>query len=208
MFGLGFGFLYGLIVRFTQFPESGYILWLRCGVIIQASLSFGIPSNSISQEKRFGVSEMILTTKLKPKEYVFTKCFEGVITGIITGYSYLVIFISLTTSLYKQYRSLDIWVNVILAAIAFSVFSVVLGIMFANSGFLLKILLVLLVAIIPFLILVFYIISNLDYLKSIEILKHLNLDLISKLSIFILTIYSIPWLFLSIKNLEISDFIM
>ena len=51
MFGLGFGFLYGLIVRFTQFPESGYILWLRTAVI-QASLSFAIPSNSISPGKK------------------------------------------------------------------------------------------------------------------------------------------------------------
>lgn len=204
---LAFYFTHNFYPR-TETSEFLYIGFLLTAVFFTAIVSFTTSISSIAEDKRFGVSEMILTTKLKPKEYVFTKCFEGVITGIITGYSYLVIFISLTTSLYKQYRSLDIWVNVILAAIAFSVFSVVLGIMFANSGFLLKILLVLLVAIIPFLILVFYIISNLDYLKSIEILQHLNLDLISKLSIFILTIYSIPWLFLSIKNLEISDFIM
>lgn len=144
---------------------------------------------------------MILTTKLKPKEYVFAKWFEGIISGIITGYSYLVIFISLTTSLYAQYGSLDIWVNVILVAIAFSAFSVVLGIMFAKSGILLKILLVLLIAVIPFLILAFYIISNLEYLRSIEILQHLNLDLILKFSLIILTIYALLWLFLSIKNM-------
>jgi hypothetical protein len=45
---------------------------------------------------------MILTTKFKPKEYVFAKWFEGIISRIITGYSYLVIFISLTTSLYAR----------------------------------------------------------------------------------------------------------
>ncbi|WP_158245295.1 hypothetical protein [Petrotoga sp. 9PWA.NaAc.5.4] len=44
---------------------------------------------------------------------------------------------------------MDIWVNVILVAIAFSAFSVVLGIMFAKNGILLKILLVLLIAVIP-----------------------------------------------------------
>ncbi len=150
---------------------------------------------------------MILTTKLKPKEYVFAKWFEGIISGIITGYSYLVIFISLTTSLYAEYGSLNIWVNVILVAIAFSAFSVVLGIMFAKSGILLKILLVLLIAVIPFLVLAFYIISNLEYLSSIEILQHLNLDLILEFSLIILTIYALLWLFLSINILKISDFI-
>lgn len=107
----------------------------------------------------------------------------------------------------QEYGSLDIWVNVILVAIAFSAFSVVLGIMFAKSGILLKILLVLLIAVIPFLILAFYIISNLEYLRSIEILQHLNLDLILKFSLIILTIYALLWLFLSINILKISDFI-
>jgi len=196
MFGLGFGFLFGLIVRFTQVSELLYSYWLQGAAFLLGGLfSLMFPFSFLLTDKQIKAGEMVLTSGIKPFEYIFSKWINGVFLGIITAYTYLIVFTLLTLPLYEQYGNISVWLYVLLIAIIFASLGVTLGIIFTKVNLLRKILLIIFLFVLPILLFVLLFIIS-------------NTGIFLKFLIPILLVYSLLCFFLSVRNVEIKDFVV
>ena len=196
MFGLGFGFLYGLIARFTQVSELSYSSSLQgIAFLLGGLLSLMFPFSFLLTDKQIKAGEMVLTSGIKPFEYIFSKWINGVFLGIVTGYTYLIVYTLLTLPLYEQYGNISVWLYVLLIAIIFASLGVTLGIIFTKVNLLRKILLIIFLIVLPILLFVL-----LFFIK--------NTGIFFKFLSPILLVYSLLCFFLSVRNVEIKDFVV
>lgn len=196
MFGLGFGFLYGLIARFTQVSELSYSSSLQAtAFLVGGLLSLMFPFSFLLTDKQIKAGEMVLTSGIKPFEYIFSKWINGVFLGIVTAYTYLIVYTLLTLPLYAQYGNISVWLYVLLFAIIFASLGVTLGVIFTKVNLLRKILLIIFLMVLPNLLFVLLFIIN-------------NTGIFLKFSIPILLVYSLLCFFLSVRNVEIKDFVV
>jgi len=196
MFGLGFGFLYGLIARFTQVSELSYSSSLQgIAFLLGGLLSLMFPFSFLLTDKQIKAGEMVLTSGIKPFEYIFSKWINGVFLGIVTGYTYLIVYTLLTLPLYEQYGNISVWLYVLLIAIIFASLGVTLGIIFTKVNLLRKILLIIFLIVLPILLFVLLFIIK-------------NTEIFFKFLIPILLVYSLLCFFLSVRNVEIKDFVV
>lgn len=194
MFGLGFGFLYGLPARFTQVSELSYSSDLQAAFLLGGLFSLILPFSVLLTDKQIKAAEMVLTSGIKPFEYIFSKWINGVFFGIVTAYTYLIVFTLLTLPLYAQYGNISVWLYVLLIAIIFASLGVTLGIIFTKVNLLRKILLIIFLFVLPILLFVLLFIIS-------------NTGIFLKFSIPILLVYSLLCFFLSVRNVEIKDFV-
>jgi len=196
MFGLGFGFLYGLIARFTQVSELSYSSSLQgIAFLLGGLLSLSFPFSFLLTDKQIKAGEMVLTSGIKPFEYIFSKWINGVFLGIVTAYTYLIVYTLLTLPLYAQYGNISVWLYVLLIAIIFASLGVTLGIIFTKVNLLRKILLIIFLFVLPILLFVLLFIIK-------------NTEIFFKFLIPILLVYSLLCFFLSVRNVEIKDFVV
>lgn len=196
MFGLGFGFLYGLIARFTQVSELSYSSSLQAtAFLVGGLLSLMFPFSFLLTDKQIKAGEMVLTSGIKPFEYIFSKWINGVFLGIVTAYTYLIVYTLLTLPLYAQYGNISVWLYVLLIAIIFASLGVTLGIIFTKVNLLRKILLIIFLFVLPILLFVLLFIIK-------------NTEIFFKFLIPILLVYSLLCFFLSVRNVEIKDFVV
>ncbi len=196
MFGLGFGFLYGLIARFTQVSELSYSSSLQgIAFLLGGLLSLSFPFSFLLTDKQIKAGEMVLTSGIKPFEYIFSKWINGVFLGIVTAYTYLIVYTLLTLPLYAQYGNISVWLYVLLIAIIFVSLGVTLGIIFTKVNLLRKILLIIFLFVLPILLFVLLFIIK-------------NTEIFFKFLIPILLVYSLLCFFLSVRNVEIKDFVV
>lgn len=196
MFGLGFGFLYGLIARFTQVSELSYSSSLQAtAFLVGGLLSLMFPFSFLLTDKQIKAGEMVLTSGIKPFEYIFSKWINGVFLGIVTAYTYLIVYTLLTLPLYEQYGNISVWLYVLLIAIIFASLGVTLGIIFTKVNLLRKILLIIFLFVLPILLFVLLFIIK-------------NTEIFFKFLIPILLVYSLLCFFLSVRNVEIKDFVV
>ena len=196
MFGLGFGFLYGLIARFTQVSELSYSSSLQgIAFLLGGLLSLSFPFSFLLTDKQIKAGEMVLTSGIKPFEYIFSKWINGVFLGIVTAYTYLIVYTLLTLPLYEQYGNISVWLYVLLIAIIFASLGVTLGIIFTKVNLLRKILLIIFLIVLPILLFVLLFIIK-------------NTEIFFKFLIPILLVYSLLCFFLSVRNVEIKDFVV
>lgn len=191
MFGLGFGFLYGLPARFTQVSELSYSSWLQSAFMFGGISSLILPFSVLLTDKQIKAAEMVLTSGIKPFEYIFSKWINGVFFGIVTAYTYLIVYTLLTLPLYEQYGNISVWLYVLLIAIIFASLGVTLGVIFTKVNLLRKILLIIFLMVLPILLFVLLFIMGI-FLKFL---------------IPILLVYSLLCFFLSVRNVEIKDFV-
>lgn len=189
MFGLGFGFSYGLNARFTQ--ALPYSSWLQAAFMWGGISSLTLPFSVFLTDKQIKAAEMVLTSGIKPFEYIFSKWINGVFFGIVIGYTYLIVFTLLTLPLYEQYGNISVWLYVLLIAIIFASLGVTLGVIFTKVNLLRKILLIIFLMVLPILLFVLLFIMGI-FLKFL---------------IPILLVYSLLCFFLSVRNVEIKDFV-
>lgn len=196
MFGLGFGFLYGLIARFTQVSELSYSSSLQgIAFLLGGVFSSMFPFGFLLTDKQIKAGEMVLTSGIKPFEYIFSKWINGVFLGIVTAYTYLIVYTLLTLPLYAQYGNISVWLYVLLIAIIFASLGVTLGIIFTKVNLLRKILLIIFLFVLPILLFVLLFIIK-------------NTEIFFKFLIPILLVYSLLCFFLSVRNVEIKDFVV
>lgn len=196
MFGLGFGFLFGLNARFTQVSELSYSSSLQgIAFLLGGVFSSMFPFGFLLTDKQFKVGEMVLTSGIKPFEYIFSKWINGVFLGIVTAYTYLIVYTLLTLPLYAQYGNISVWLYVLLIAIIFASLGVTLGIIFTKVNLLRKILLIIFLIVLPILLFVLLFIIK-------------NTEIFFKFLIPILLVYSLLCFFLSVRNVEIKDFVV
>lgn len=196
MFGLGFGFLYGLIARFTQVSELSYSSSLQgIAFLLGGLLSLSFPFSFLLTDKQIKAGEMVLTSGIKPFEYIFSKWINGVFLGIVTAYTYLIVYTLLTLPLYAQYGNISVWLYVLLIPIIFASLGVTLGIIFTKVNLLRKILLIIFLFVLPILSFVLLFIIK-------------NTEIFFKFLIPILLVYSLLCFFLSVRNVEIKDFVV
>lgn len=196
MFGLGFGFLYGLIARFTQVSELSYSSSLQgIAFLLGGLLSLSFPFSFLLTDKQIKAGEMVLTSGIKPFEYIFSKWINGVFLGIVTAYTYLIVYTLLTLPLYAQYGNISVWLYVLLIPIIFASLGVTLGIIFTKVNLLRKILLIIFLFVLPILLFVLLFIIK-------------NTEIFFKFLIPILLVYSLLCFFLSVRNVEIKDFVV
>jgi len=188
MFGLGFGFLFGFNARFTQVSELSYSSSLQATALM-------FPFSFLLTDKQIKAGEMVLTSGIKPFEYIFSKWINGVFLGIVTGYTYLIVYTLLTLPLYEQYGNISVWLYVLLIAIIFASLGVTLGIIFTKVNLLRKILLIIFLFVLPILLFVLLFIIK-------------NTEIFFKFLIPILLVYSLLCFFLSVRNVEIKDFVV
>jgi len=196
MFGLGFGFLFGFNARFTQVSELSYSSSLQAtAFLVGGLLSLMFPFSFLLTDKQIKAGEMVLTSGIKPFEYIFSKWINGVFLGIVTGYTYLIVYTLLTLPLYEQYGNISVWLYVLLIAIIFASLGVTLGIIFTKVNLLRKILLIIFLIVLPILLFVLLFIIK-------------NTEIFFKFLIPILLVYSLLCFFLSVRNVEIKDFVV
>ncbi len=195
VFGLGFGFLYGLPARFTQVSELSYSSSLQAAFFLGGLFSLILPFSFLLTDKQIKAAEMVLTSGIKPFEYIFSKWINGVFLGIVTAYTYLIVYTLLTLPLYAQYGNISVWLYVLLFAIIFASLGVTLGVIFTKVNLLRKILLIIFLMVLPNLLFVLLFIIN-------------NTGIFLKFSIPILLVYSLLCFFLSVRNVEIKDFVV
>lgn len=196
MFGLGFGFLFGFNARFTQVSELSYSSSLQAtAFLVGGLLSLMFPFSFLLTDKQIKAGEMVLTSGIKPFEYIFSKWINGVFLGIVTGYTYLIVYTLLTLPLYEQYGNISVWLYVLLIAIIFASLGVTLGIIFTKVNLLRKILLIIFLFVLPILLFVLLFIIK-------------NTEIFFKFLIPILLVYSLLCFFLSVRNVEIKDFVV
>lgn len=196
MFGLGFGFLFGFNARFTQVSELSYSSSLQgIAFLLGGLLSLSFPFSFLLTDKQIKAGEMVLTSGIKPFEYIFSKWINGVFLGIVTGYTYLIVYTLLTLPLYEQYGNISVWLYVLLIAIIFASLGVTLGIIFTKVNLLRKILLIIFLFVLPILLFVLLFIIK-------------NTEIFFKFLIPILLVYSLLCFFLSVRNVEIKDFVV
>lgn len=196
MFGLGFGFLFGLNARFTQVSELSYSSSLQAtAFLVGGLLSLMFPFSFLLTDKQIKAGEMVLTSGIKPFEYIFSKWINGVFLGIVTAYTYLIVYTLLTLPLYEQYGNISVWLYVLLIAIIFASLGVTLGIIFTKVNLLRKILLIIFLIVLPILLFVLLFIIK-------------NTEIFFKFLIPILLVYSLLCFFLSVRNVEIKDFVV
>lgn len=196
MFGLGYGFLYGLIARFTQVSELSYSSSLQgIAFLLGGVFSSMFPFGFLLTDKQIKAGEMVLTSGIKPFEYIFSKWINGVFLGIVTAYTYLIVYTLLTLPLYAQYGNISVWLYVLLIAIIFASLGVTLGIIFTKVNLLRKILLIIFLIVLPILLFVLLFIIK-------------NTEIFFKFLIPILLVYSLLCFFLSVRNVEIKDFVV
>lgn len=196
MFGLGFGFLYGLIARFTQVSELSYSSSLQgIAFLLGGVFSSMFPFGFLLTDKQIKAGEMVLTSGIKPFEYIFSKWINGVFLGIVTAYTYLIVYTLLTLPLYAQYGNISVWLYVLLIPIIFASLGVTLGIIFTKVNLLRKILLIIFLFVLPILSFVLLFIIK-------------NTEIFFKFLIPILLVYSLLCFFLSVRNVEIKDFVV
>lgn len=196
MFGLGFGFLYGLIARFTQVSELSYSSSLQgIAFLLGGVFSSMFPFGFLLTDKQIKAGEMVLTSGIKPFEYIFSKWINGVFLGIVTAYTYLIVYTLLTLPLYAQYGNISVWLYVLLIPIIFASLGVTLGIIFTKVNLLRKILLIIFLFVLPILLFVLLFIIK-------------NTEIFFKFLIPILLVYSLLCFFLSVRNVEIKDFVV
>lgn len=196
MFGLGFGFLFGFNARFTQVSELSYSSSLQAtAFLVGGLLSLMFPFSFLLTDKQIKAGEMVLTSGIKPFEYIFSKWINGVFLGIVTAYTYLIVYTLLTLPLYAQYGNISVWLYVLLIAIIFASLGVTLGIIFTKVNLLRKILLIIFLFVLPILLFVLLFIIK-------------NTEIFFKFLIPILLVYSLLCFFLSVRNVEIKDFVV
>lgn len=196
MFGLGFGFLFGLNARFTQVSELSYSSSLQgIAFLLGGVFSSMFPFGFLLTDKQIKAGEMVLTSGIKPFEYIFSKWINGVFLGIVTAYTYLIVYTLLTLPLYAQYGNISVWLYVLLIAIIFASLGVTLGIIFTKVNLLRKILLIIFLFVLPILSFVLLFIIK-------------NTEIFFKFLIPILLVYSLLCFFLSVRNVEIKDFVV
>jgi hypothetical protein len=196
MFGLGFGFLYGLITRFTQLSEFYYNIYLQQMAFLGGGVTaLTLPFGFLLIDKQIRAAEMVLTSGIKPFEYIFSKWINGLFFGIVIGYTYLIVFTLLTLPLYVQYGNISVWLYVLLITIIFASLGVTLGVIFTKVDLLRKILLIIFLIVLPILL------FSLSFLIK-------NTSIFFKFLIPILLVYSLLCLFLSVRNIEIKDFVV
>lgn len=196
MFGLGYGFLYGLIARFTQVSELSYSSSLQgIAFLLGGVFSSMFPFGFLLTDKQIKAGEMVLTSGIKPFEYIFSKWINGVFLGIVTAYTYLIVYTLLTLPLYAQYGNISVWLYVLLIPIIFASLGVTLGIIFTKVNLLRKILLIIFLFVLPILSFVLLFIIK-------------NTEIFFKFLIPILLVYSLLCFFLSVRNVEIKDFVV
>jgi ABC-type multidrug transport system permease subunit len=195
MFGLGYGFLFGLPDRFKQVSELSYSSSLQGIAFLFGGLfSSMFPFSFLLTDKQIKAAEMVLTSGIKPFEYIFSKWINGVFLGIVTAYTYLIVYTLLTLPLYEQYGNISVWLYVLLIAIIFASLGVTLGIIFTKVNLLRKILLIIFLMVLPILLFVLLFIIS-------------NTGIFLKFLIPILLVYSLLSFFLSVRNVEIKDFV-
>lgn len=197
MFGLGFSFLYGLIARFAQVSELSYSynVWLQPAFLVGGITALTLPFGFLLTDKQIKAGEMVLTSGIKPFEYIFSKWINGVFCGIVIGYTYLIVYTLLTLPLYAQYGNISVWLYVLLIDIIFASLGVTLGVIFTKVNLLRKILLIIFLMVLPILLFVL-----LFFIK--------NTGIFFKFLSPILLVYSLLCFFLSVRNVEIKDFVV
>jgi ABC-type multidrug transport system permease subunit len=196
MFGLGYGFLFGLPDRFKQVSELSYSSSLQgIAFLLGGVFSSMFPFGFLLTDKQFKAGEMVLTSGIKPFEYIFSKWINGVFLGIVTAYTYLIVYTLLTLPLYAQYGNISVWLYVLLIPIIFASLGVTLGIIFTKVNLLRKILLIIFLFVLPILSFVLLFIIS-------------NTGIFLKFLIPILLVYSLLCFFLSVRNVEIKDFVV
>lgn len=194
IFGLGYGFLFGLPARFKQVSELSYSSDLQAAFLLGGLFSSVFPLGFLLTDKQIKAAEMVLTSGIKPFEYIFSKWINGVFLGIVTAYTYLIVFTLLTLPLYAQYGNISVWLYVLLISIIFASLGVTLGIIFTKVNLLRKILLIIFLFVLPILLFVLLFIIS-------------NTGIFLKFLIPILLVYSLLCFFLSVRNVEIKDFV-
>lgn len=196
MFGLGYGFLFGLPDRFKQVSELSYSSSLQgIAFLLGGVFSSMFPFGFLLTDKQIKAGEMVLTSGIKPFEYIFSKWINGVFLGIVTAYTYLIVYTLLTLPLYAQYGNISVWLYVLLIPIIFASLGVTLGIIFTKVNLLRKILLIIFLFVLPILSFVLLFIIK-------------NTEIFFKFLIPILLVYSLLCFFLSVRNVEIKDFVV
>ena len=108
-----------------------YIYSLYTNIIPSSAavvLSFVITYYGIYMEKEERIAEMILTTSLKPVEFLVAKWLLGFISGTIGSYLLLIIYVFLSFERYQELNYQLFWIRPVLISIVFASVGTIIGI--------------------------------------------------------------------------------
>jgi len=115
---------FGIIVRITQNPFQFSLyrnMWpLTTALVIP--LTFGLAALTLESTNK--TVEMVLSTSLKPIEFLFAKWLFAFTFGIIGTYTAMVVFLTFTWKFYLSYSDLSSWLYPIVLTLATSSVSI------------------------------------------------------------------------------------